>query len=105
MGWVWRVRKQPVNVTLFVNGFPVLVYFGVFQCNGPIAYRAQHDHLQGSYWQNFLSNRERDFKHNLPDFWHTGNPDGHGVLRKAQSSQVINTSTPNKTIVANKPTT
>jgi hypothetical protein len=68
MGWVRRVRKQPVNVTLFVNGFPVLVYFGIFQCNGLIAYRAQHDRLQGSYWQNFLSNRERDFKHNLPDF-------------------------------------
>jgi hypothetical protein len=33
------------------------------------------------------------------------NPDECGVLQKAQSSQVINTSNPNKSIVANKPTT
>ncbi|MGA9544235.1 MAG: hypothetical protein WBQ85_11740 [Candidatus Sulfotelmatobacter sp.] len=80
MGWFRQVRKQLVNVTFFVNSFAVFVYFRVFERNWLIANRAQHDRIQGSYWEGFLSNKERDFKRNLPDFSHRGNPDGCGVL-------------------------
>jgi hypothetical protein len=47
MGWIGRVGKQLVNVAFFVNGSAVFVYFRVFELDGLIADRAQHDLLPG----------------------------------------------------------